>query len=35
MHKFNLANAYATLRPAHVALVNGLSFVCEFPGFKA
>ncbi|SNU06808.1 hypothetical protein SAMN06297422_10845 [Lachnospiraceae bacterium] len=35
MRKFNLVNAYATLRSALLRLVNGLNFVCEFPGFKA
>ena len=35
MRKFNLANAYAALRPAHARLVNGLNFVCNYPGFKA
>jgi len=35
MRKFNLANAYAALRPSNVRLMNGLNFVCEFPGFKA
>ena len=35
MRKFNLANAYAALRPSNVILMNGLNFVCEFPGFKA
>ena len=34
MRKFNLANAYAVLRPSNVRLMNGLIFVCEFPGFK-
>ena len=31
MRKFNLVNAYVTLRPA----VNGLNFVCKYPGFKS
>ncbi len=35
MRKFNLATAYAALRPAHARLVNGLDFVCKFPGLKA
>ena len=34
MRKFNLANAYVALRPAHASLVNGLNFVCEFLGLK-
>jgi hypothetical protein len=35
MRKFNLANAYAALRPAHARRVNGLNFVCKCPGLKA
>ena len=35
MRKFNPVNAYVTLRPAHVMPVNGLDFVCKYPGLKA
>ena len=35
MRQFNLANAYATRRPVHTRLVNGLDFVCKYPGLKA
>jgi hypothetical protein len=35
MRNFNLANAYVTLRSALLRLVNGLNFVCKYPGLKS